>query len=231
MKVPDSSAVAIMIYNELKQRIVDLRYRPGEKLSEARLAEELGFGRSPIRSAFARLKSDGWIDVSPQSGTYVRSLSEQEIHDIFEYRLLLETYVTNLAATRISETTLRKLKTALHRIAPQGDAAFDADAFDDFNEFDSLFHSTIYKVAGNTLITNSLLNLLDKIRWLKKATPSPPVRMRLWFEELKNVLDALEARDPELAAQRMRQHIGNANDFAVERRHQAKAGDRVLQDE
>ena len=229
LKAPDSSAVATMIYDELKQQIIDLRYQPGERLSEARLAEELGVGRSPIRSALARLKSDGWIDVSPQSGTYVKLLSEQEIHDIFEYRLLLETHVTKLAAIRISELTLRKLKTALHRIAPQGETPFNADVFDDFNEFDSLFHSTVYKAAGNALITDNLLNLLDKVRWLKKATPSPPARMRLWFEELEGILDALEARNSELAARRMKQHIGNANDYAAERRHQAKRATAVAE--
>jgi DNA-binding GntR family transcriptional regulator len=218
MRTSDSSALANRIYGEIKQRIIDLRYPPGEKLSEARLAEELGCGRSPIRTAFAQLKNDGWVDVTPQSGTYVKSLTEQEIHDIYEYRLLLETHVTRLATARITSDTLRKLRTAFRRLAPQGDEAFDQDVFDDFNELDSTLHSTIYRAAGNMLITDSLMTLLEKLRWLKKMSPSPPERMKQWFAELEGVLDAFEARDPELAAQRMREHIGNAADFAAERR-------------
>lgn len=223
LKVPESSAVATLVYNEIKQRIISLHYPPGEKLSEARLADELGCGRSPIRTAFAQLKNDGWIAVSPQSGTYVKAVSEQEIHDIFEYRLLLETHVTRQAATHITEDTLRKLRTSFRRLAPQGDSDFDQDVFDDFNELDSMFHSTIYRTAGNALMTDSLLNLLDKVRWLKKMTPSPPQRMKESFAELEGILDAFEARDAELAAERMRAHIGNAADFAAARRNRQHA--------
>lgn len=217
-RIPDSSALAARVYAEIKQRIIDLHYPPGEKLSEARLAEELGCGRSPIRSAFAQLKNDGWVEVTPQSGTYVKAPTEQEIHDIFELRLLLETHVTKLAAARITEDTLRKLRTAFRRLRPQGDEEFNQDMFDDFNELDSVLHSTVYQAAGNLLITDSLMNLLEKLRWLKKMSPSSPARMKLWFAELEGVMDAFEARDPELAAQRMREHIGNAADFAAERR-------------
>ncbi|MGH8324150.1 MAG: GntR family transcriptional regulator, partial [Steroidobacteraceae bacterium] len=66
---------AVAAYRQIKQRIVNLEYQPGEKLSEARLTAELPFGRSPIRSALAQLKSEGWIEVSPQSGSFVRALT------------------------------------------------------------------------------------------------------------------------------------------------------------
>ena len=58
-----------LVYREIKRRITDLQYQPGDRLSEARLAEELGIGRSPVRTAFARLQGEGWIEISPQSGT------------------------------------------------------------------------------------------------------------------------------------------------------------------
>ncbi|WP_191002309.1 MULTISPECIES: GntR family transcriptional regulator [Cupriavidus] len=213
LKIPESSAVATLVYNEIKQRIISLRYAPGEKLSEARLADELGCGRSPIRTAFAQLRNDDWIAVSPQSGTYVRSLTEEEIHEIFEYRFLLESYVTRQAATRMSDDTIRRLRAAFRRFASD-DASFESQSFDEFNELDATFHSTIYRTAGNGLMTDSLLNLLDKLRWLKKMTPSPPLRMKDAVAELESILDAIEARDADLAEARMREHIGNAADFA-----------------
>lgn len=208
-------------YEEIKQRIIELRYPPGTKLSEARLAEELGCGRSPIRSAFARLRSEGWMDVSPQSGTYVRSLTEQEIQDIFECRLLLETHVTRLAARNMPAGELRKLRVACRRLKPQGNGEPAQEAFDDFNEFDSMFHATIYRAAGNALIKDILLNLLEKAQWLKKSAPSTPKRMKLWLAELERVLAALEARDADRAAQLMRAHIGNAADYGAQRRRAA----------
>jgi GntR family transcriptional regulator, rspAB operon transcriptional repressor len=207
-------------YEEIKKRIIELRYPPGTKLSEARLAEELGCGRSPVRSAFARLRSEGWMDVSPQSGTYVRSLTEKEIQDLFDCRLLLETHVTRLAARGMDAEELRKLRAALRRLKPRGNGEPAQDVFDDFNEFDSMFHSTLYRAAGNEVIAGILLNLLEKAQWLKKSSPSTPRRMKLWFAELERVLEALEARDAERAAQKMRLHIGNAADFGAQARNQ-----------
>ena len=66
---------AVQAYEQIKGNILDLRYKPGDKLSEARLADELQLGRSPIRAALARLEGEGWIRVLPQSGTFVRELS------------------------------------------------------------------------------------------------------------------------------------------------------------
>jgi len=207
-------------YDEVKRRIIELRYPPGTKLAEARLAEELGCGRSPIRSAFARLRSEGWIDVSPQSGTYVRSLSEREIHDLFECRLLLETHVTRLAARNMDAGEVRKLRIGLRGLKRRGNGEPAPELFDDFNDFDSLFHATIYRAAGNAVIAEILLNLLEKAQWLKKSSPSTPRRMKLWFAELERVLEAIEARDADAAAEGMRRHIGNAADYGAQARRQ-----------
>ena len=216
----NSAAAARLAYEEVKRRIIDLAYAPGTKLSEARLVDDLGYGRSPIRSAFARLQAEGFLAVSPQSGTYVRSLTEQEIRDIIDCRLLLETHVTRLAAKNIDAAQLRRLRVAFRRLAPQG-RELAADVFDDFNELDSMFHSAIYRAAGNETMAGILLNLLEKVRWIKKSFPSTPRRMKLSFAEIERVLAALEARDADAAEKRMREHIGNAADFAASFRREA----------
>ncbi len=223
------AAAAGLAYEEVKRRIIECDYRPGAKLSEARIAEEMGFGRSPIRTAFSRLQAEGWIEVNPQSGTYVRTPTEGEIRDIFETRLLLETHVTRAAARNIDPEQLRRLRAAFRRLAPRGKAPGEG-VLEDFNQLDSLFHSTIYHAAGNALIESILANLLDKARWLKNAFPSPPKRWQLAFAEIERVLESLEARDGDKAARLMREHIGNAGDFAVGERRRTAAGRRKLAD-
>jgi len=209
------SSKAVQAYAAIKKRILDARYVPGERLSEVNLAKELGLGRSPIRTALAKLRSDGWVAISPQSGTYITSLSEKEIEDLLGLRLLLETHVANLAARLIGDDDLRKLRRAFDVVCPTGVADLDEDAFEDFNEFDSLFHLTIYRAAGNALITDILANLLDKVQWLKSTTRPSSERIRSGFMELKRILEALEARDAKAAAARMREHIGNAANFSA----------------
>jgi len=212
------SSMAVHAYAAIKKRIIDSRYVPGERLSEAQLAKELGLGRSPIRTALARLKSDGWIAVSPQSGTYIKSLGDKEIADLVDLRLLLETHATALAAQAIDEDDLRKLRRAFTACCPKGVADLDERAFDDFNEFDSLLHLTVYRAAGNALIADMLANLLDKVQWLKTSARPSATRIRSGYTELRRILDALEARQPKEAAARMREHITNAADFSARTR-------------
>ena len=218
MRIPESSAAATLAYDEIKRRIVDLAYPPGTKLSEAQLADELGFGRSPVRSAFARLQSEGWVTVSPQSGTYVKRLSEAEIAEIYDLRLLLETHATRQAALNISAEAIEDLRREFRRRVPQKRERFSAQMFDDINELDAMFHAAVYRAAGNSLVTGILLNLFEKVTWLKKASPSSPERMRQWGDELRRVLAALEKRDGDAAAKRMREHIGHAADSGSEHR-------------
>src|SRR5260370_2809944 len=79
-----------VVYREIKRRITELVYKPGDKISEARLAEELGCGRSPVRTAFSRLQSEGWTEISPSTGTFVRGLSPAATTEILQPRISLE---------------------------------------------------------------------------------------------------------------------------------------------
>ena len=84
------------------------------------------------------------MEVSPQSGSYVKALGEREISELFELRVLLEAHVTRLAALQITDEQLRKLRLGLKRIALAAKTGFDKTTFDEFDEFDSLLHLTIY---------------------------------------------------------------------------------------
>jgi DNA-binding GntR family transcriptional regulator len=199
-------------YREIKRRITELIYNPGDKLSEVRIASELGFGRSPVRTAFSRLQSEGWIEISPQSGTFVRGLSDGEITEILETRLVLESYLAGRAAKKITDSEL----TGLRAVFSAFGADVTSDRLDDYLELDLQFHLAIYKAAGNQLITSILVNLIDKIRWIRRASANSPHRIQDAFGEILAVLKALEARNAKAASAAMRTHIANALEF---RRH------------
>jgi DNA-binding GntR family transcriptional regulator len=196
-------------YREIKRRIINASYAPGEKLSEARLSAELGVGRSPIRTALARLQGERWIEVSPQSGTYVRGLSGKEIDDVLEFRLVLETYVAGLAAKRISDAALRKLRRAFDAFGP----TVASNRVDEYLELDLDVHVAIYHAAGNELITQNLLDLIDKVRWIRRGSTAWPLRLQEAYKEVERILQALERRDSTAARNAMRLHIENIIDF------------------
>jgi DNA-binding GntR family transcriptional regulator len=198
-------------YEKIKRGILDLRYRPGEKLSETRLAEDLNLGRSPIRTALARLGGEGWIKVLPQSGTFVRELSPQEVAEVAELRLLLEAHAAHRAAERIGPDDLNLLRAEFEALKAKG---VDGH-FEEFLRLDDHFHTTLHRVAGNRRVAEILQNLRDQIHWIRVVNAILPGRVAESLKEMDRVLVALERRDGEEAAKAMRQHIGNvANSFA-----------------
>jgi DNA-binding GntR family transcriptional regulator len=208
----DDVNAALHAYREIKSRIIDLRYAAGEKLSETRLVAELGVGRSPIRTALTRLKSEGWIAVTPQSGTYVRSPSEKDIEEATDLRILLEMHVTRLATAKIPAAELRKLRRALDLLEHQPMAGH----LEEFFDFDAMLHSAIHRAADNALIAGLLTNLREKLHWIWQ-TSTVSVRQVRRIEhsliELKAVLRALEARDADAAASAIAKHIRNVTSF------------------
>jgi DNA-binding GntR family transcriptional regulator len=106
---------------------------------------------------------------------------------------------------RISErelADLRKRFESLKRKAVERNIA-------EFTTLDTLFHSTIYRAAGNQRIEGILLNLKDQISWVRAVTATLPGRVTLSLREMDAVLAAMEQRDARAAANAMEKHIKN----------------------
>jgi len=205
----DEAGAASVTYREIKRRIVDLQYGVGERLSEARLAEELGVGRSPIRTALLRLKAEGWIAIAPQSGTYVKAMTPRKIRELADLRTLLEMRAATDAAVRMSDSALEELRTEF-RLREASIASGDADAF---IAVDNRLHSAIYDATDNRLIREILLDLRDKVQWIRRVCAVSTERVQDGFKELELILSALERRDEVQAAQAMRDHVKSAAAF------------------
>jgi DNA-binding GntR family transcriptional regulator len=199
---------ADMAYNKIKQAILDLVYRPGEKLSEVRLANDLNVGRSPIRSALARLESENWIRVMPQSGTFVRMLEAGELEELSELRLVLEVHATRMATVKLTEEQLQELRKVFNKLKRKSIEKH----IPEFTALDTRFHSTIYEAAGNRRIQEILLNLKDQISWVRAVTATLPGRVTESLREMDVILSAMEQRDADSAAAAMARHIGNIAD-------------------
>jgi DNA-binding GntR family transcriptional regulator len=148
----------------------------------------------------------------PQSGTFVRELSPQEVTDIAELRLLLEAHAAQRAAERIGPDDLNLLRTEFEALKAKG---VDGH-FDEFLRLDDRFHTTLHRLAGNQRVAEILQNLRDQIHWIRVVNAIVPGRVAESLKEMDRVLVALERRDGEEAAKAMRQHIGNiANSFVT----------------
>ena len=110
------------VVDELRQRIIDGVYEPGDRLTEERLADDFGVSRNPVREAIRVLQGEGFLVAQPRRGAVVASLSEQDVVDLFDVRLSLEVLAAKLAAERAGTTGTAALDRLLvlmssHRIS------------------------------------------------------------------------------------------------------------------
>ena len=89
-----------VVATEMRRLILDGTLRPGERLIEDRLAEQLGVSRNPVREAIRVLEGEGFLDVAARRGSFVATLSAKQAADLFEIRLVLEPLGARLAACR-----------------------------------------------------------------------------------------------------------------------------------
>lgn len=94
----------------LRERILNGTYRPGERIREIQLRSEFGFSNGPIREALQAIVADGLAERAPWLGVRVKTLSEQELIELFQVRLALLEYTAELAARNISAEAVESAK-------------------------------------------------------------------------------------------------------------------------
>jgi DNA-binding transcriptional regulator YhcF (GntR family) len=94
--------VARQAYRYIRERVISGAYAPGSRLTEEQLARELGVSRTPVREAVRQLAADGALVLKPNYGIFVGAWSRDEIAQLFDLRVMLESEITALAATNIS---------------------------------------------------------------------------------------------------------------------------------
>lgn len=190
-------------YEAIKQRIIMCLYRPGEALSEAAVSSTLGFGRTPVRQAFDRLMRDGLVEVMPRKGIMVRPISQDEIRDMVEVRLLNEGFCARLAAQRASAADIAALEANVARGAR-------ASAIDDISTLMALdreFHGVISAAAGNPVLGEFLRNLHERAQRVWFVSLRAPEHHQRVVDQHAAIVDAIRSRDGAAAEDAVRAHI------------------------
>jgi DNA-binding GntR family transcriptional regulator len=190
-------------YEALRGAIVAGGLPPGTRLSENEVAEQLGVSRTPVREALLRLREDQLVDVVPQSGTFVTAISLRGLNDAQFLREAVECAAVRLAARRAAPHDIARLRDLL--VAQE--RARDAADFEAFFVLDSDFHRQLCDLSGRGIasaIGERANGHLDRVRRLSLPMPSYLAEM---VEEHRQVVDAVELGDADLAEAALRHHL------------------------
>lgn len=201
-----------IVFETLREAIINATLKPGERLMEILLAEEMGVSRTPVREAIRKLELEGFVVMVPRKGAYVADISTKDIADVFEIRAALEGLAAGLAAERITEEELEKLERILVKI---GECVKNND-LEKLIEVDTEFHDTLFKASRNERLVQIVSNLREQIQRFRTASLSTPGRMKYALEEHKKIVEAVSERNVELAQALAREHIENAENSMFE---------------
>jgi DNA-binding GntR family transcriptional regulator len=118
MKEMDSQSkpsLKLQAYQYLKTKILNCEYRPNEFLNEQKLCAEMGnISRTPMRDALGRLEQEGLITILPKKGLMVSGITEEDVHSMFEMRLLVEPYALRTYGNLIPREQLEAYTELMH---------------------------------------------------------------------------------------------------------------------
>lgn len=210
--VPLSQRTSEGVARILRSEIFAGRLKPGEPLPERLLAERLGISRTPVREALFTLHSEGLIELAPNRGASVRTITPQDIFQVYSLRQVLESYAAREAAQARTRHDLEAIETAharLERVGAEGDALEHALA-------DLAFHTRISEAAGNQMLQTIIGQVLAFTVSYRSSIVYPSERMALVNTQHRAIIDALRDRDSDRAEALMRQHVECSSRFAVE---------------
>jgi len=195
-----------IVFETLRDAIINQVLRPGERLMEIQLAEEMGVSRTPVREAIRKLELEGFVVMVPRRGVYVAGISMKDIHEVFEVRSALEALAASLAAERITEEELEEMERRLVEEAKET----EANNLRSIVEIDTSFHDLLYKAARNERLVHFVNLLQEQLQRFRSASLARPGRGKIALEEHRKIVEALATRNGKLAGQLAREHIESA---------------------
>lgn len=134
---------------QIQESILNNELKPGERIVETKIAEQLGISQSPVREAIRELETMGLVETKPFYGCFVKVLTKKEIGDIYAIRAHLEMFATREATNRISKENLKNLRKILEKMK----LAVKKNKVQEYTELDIKFHNIIIKAADNIMLS------------------------------------------------------------------------------
>lgn len=196
------------IFDRLRDDILALRLRPGDKISEADVATQFGVSRQPVRDAFSRLANLNLLLIRPQRATEVKRFSMREIVKSRFVRAALDAEVLRRAAAICDAQGAARLDEALK----QQEQAIKDDDVETFGTLDYAFHQTLCEIAQVDFAFDVIMAEKSKVDRLCLLSLSKENRMPDLLVDHQAIAQAVKAHDPEKAVEVGMHHLARLDD-------------------
>lgn len=200
--------LGVLVHARLRDDIASGHFKPGERLKERQLADRYGVSRIPVRDALLKLEREGFLDTLPRRGVVVRTLTAEDMQDLYDVREALEGQIMRLAARRATPTDKENLQKLIVRardaLGSGDDSALRSANFE--------LHQLIIECAHNPLIGTLMEPLEARMFWILRRGSDPEKR----HVEHVGMVDAICSGDEILASRLAFEHVHNSYLSAME---------------
>ena len=207
------------LFTEIRHGIVEGRYRPHQRLVENELAKELSASRTPVRQALQRLELEGLV-VASRHGWVIREHSAEDIHQIYDVRMALESFASRLATAKASDEDLEILEAAYQRMRSYEESAPNDEsqiAGTSYVELHDLFHDAIVRCAGNAVLRDAIRSYREHPYNRRVAHTYSIAERQTAAESHEKMLSAICVRLPDEAERLTREHLVLSRDVTLQR--------------
>jgi len=200
-----------IVYESLKESILNGSLKPGEKLMESRIAEDLGVSRTPVREAIRKLEKEKYVKMIPRKGAYVEDLTMEDILEVLEIRIVLEGLASKLAARNISE----EMKDRIRKNMENFDSASSELDRKELISLDEKFHHIIYQSSGNKKLNEIVRELQDQFQRFRLSYFSELSSYMKLANSHNKLYQAIIDGDEEAAEDYAKEHIEEIRDNII----------------
>lgn len=221
-----AQSVSQQLSDYLRAAIVQGAITPNQRLVEETLAQELGVSRTPIREALRRLEAEGLVEFEAQKGARVRSVSLDELIELYELRRLLEGYAARRAAKHITPPELAALQAnndALLDLLDHADAR--GQQIQRLIELNNEFHTCIVQASRNRHLIRTAKSLLESNALYGIYYYYDEAKSRASHRDHAQILAALAQRQGARAEKLMRAHLADAQKMILQAMRQLGGAD------
>lgn len=214
MKILESQPKLVeQVHKAILAEIAEGKLRPGERIIQEQIAQELGVSRQPVQQALVLLKNQGVLRDAPGRGLLVAPLDPQFVRQMYEMRSVIE----GLAFRKAAEHFTAAAKTRGERLLAAGREAVVKGSVAEMIAADMAFHTFIYELAGNPLIAPAMeAQWVNAQRVMGSVLLSADKPRDIW-DEHEAMFKLVASGDGQRAEQAARKHLEEAADFMIER--------------